>query len=148
MGMDLHGKHGDEFFNIDDWPVCLQIARRFGWDPEGTTDPLLLEAYDCDPGSVSALLAAWDGNYHYNEGQRVSDRDARALGEALLRAADAITGNEVWLDDIEFQSSKVMKRFCELTASVVWPPRPTLKDLVATLRRLADYAIIGGFRIL
>jgi hypothetical protein len=143
MGMDLHGKHGDEFFNIDDWPVCLQIARRFGWNPEGTTDPLLLEAHECYPGSVSA----WDGNYHYNEGQRVSDRDARALGEALLRAADAITGNEVWLDDIEFQS-EVMKRFCELTASVVSPPRPTLNDLVATLRRLADYAIIGGFRIL
>ena len=46
---------------------------------------------------------AWDGNYHCNEGQRVSDRDARALGEALLRAADAITGNEVWLDNVEFR---------------------------------------------
>jgi hypothetical protein len=131
--MDLHGKHGDEWFSVILWCVCLQCACKFGWRPEGTTDPL----YYPD--------AEWDGDYSANECQLVSDSDARALGEALLRAVDALqAGDAGWLDDIGFESP-TMTALTKL--GVVVPPKPTIKDLANGLGRLANYAIIGGFRI-
>jgi hypothetical protein len=75
----------------------------------------------------------------------VSDSDARALGEALLRAVDALqAGDAGWLDDIGFESP-TMTALTKL--GVVVPPKPTIKDLANGLGRLANYAIIGGFRI-
>jgi hypothetical protein len=134
MGMDLHGTHGDEWFSVDLWHVCLQCARKFGWRPEGTTDPLT------DPD------AEWGGIYFSNDGQQVSDRDARALGEALLRAVDALqAGDAGWLGDIGCESP-AMTALVTMFGDVA-PPKPTIKDLANGLGRLADYAILGGFRI-
>ena len=103
MGMDLHGKHGDEWFSMWTSGMCVCNAPA---SSAGVLRELLIRCFlsPFDPGSVSDS-AEWDGIYHCNDGQQVSDRDARALGEALLRAVDALqAGDAGWLDDIGFES--------------------------------------------
>jgi hypothetical protein len=77
MGMDLLGEHGDERFNAFGWRECLERAVEFGWTPDGTVAPIDF------PGE-------WKGGYCSNDYQMVTGRDARALGEALLRAVAAL----------------------------------------------------------
>ncbi len=59
--------------SFSEWDECLKRAIEFGWTPEGTVDNW------SDYGE-------WDGSYYGNEMQIVTDRDARALGEARFFA--------------------------------------------------------------
>lgn len=78
MGMDLVSDHGEQRFTAMGWYMCLKYAIEFGWIPEGTAAPIDF------PGQ-------WQGDYCSNDFQRVTDSDARKLGEALLRAVAALS---------------------------------------------------------
>ena len=147
MGMDLLGTNGDERFSLSGWRMCLERAVEFGWNPEGTVAP-------------KELVCEWNGGYHTNDFQLVTDRDARALGEALLRAIAALSAR-----------AKVEKRRAQIrivsTAQLTDPvgieradrarsaqadvdlfaPENPLDAELGCLRRLADCALKGGFVI-
>jgi hypothetical protein len=124
MGIDLLGDHGDERFNAFGWRECMERAIEFGWIPEGSVAPM-------------NFIGEWKGGYFTNDYQMVTNRDARALGEALLRAVAALSARE----QDEVQTCK---------------ERPDEEDEFAAehftaelccLRRLANYALKGGFVI-
>lgn len=147
MGMDLLSDHGDERFSAAAWYDCLERAIEFGWNPEGTLAPIVPMTPSGD-----RWVGEWNGGYHTNDYQQVTDRDARALGRALLRAADALSAQ-----------AKLRKRRAQLRlvssvqANVVAIERPPrgkffeeedpLEAEISCLRRLADFALKGGFVI-
>ena len=119
MGMDLFGKHGDERFNIHGWRMCLERAIEFGWTPERTV-------------AATDFPGEWQGGYCTNDYQEVTDRDARALGEALLRAVAALSACE---------PDKVQDRR-------EWPEEEDeFAAELRCLRRLANCSLKGGFII-
>jgi hypothetical protein len=124
MGMDLLGNHGQEWFNMSAWGWCLQRALEFGWEPEGTVAPTHWSG-ECD-----------GKDYFCNEWQTVTDRDARALGEALVRAIATLSARV----DVQKTSTE------ELNTSLFVKEEPVDAE-IACLRRLADYALKGGFVI-
>jgi hypothetical protein len=133
MGMDLLSEHGDQH--------CLQRAIEFGWTPEGTVAP-------------KDFHGEWNADYFTNDYQTVTNRDALALGEALLRAIGAFSKyeqNEVqdlkkWTDEDE--RTYQLQGHYNLLHFVLkreWPNEEG-EDL-NSLRRLANYALKGGFLI-
>lgn len=62
------------------WKQALELARTHGWRPAGTLAP---------PVRWHGPGTAWQGGYDPPAGQEVSRTDARALAEALDRAAAA-----------------------------------------------------------
>jgi hypothetical protein len=76
MGVDLIGHEGKSL-GAATWDGLLELAVAFGWEPAGTTAPDYYEG-------------PWRGTYCSNDGQRVSDKDARAISEALYRALTAL----------------------------------------------------------
>ena len=119
MGYDLHGRGG--YFGVDilDWRPCVETAQTWGWKPSGTLLPYGPPEAQGDPGSDWT----WDGNYFSNDFQEVTDRDARALGEALLRG----------VTPLEAREREMPSR---------WPD-----DWLHSVRRFADRALKGGFHI-
>jgi hypothetical protein len=89
MGMDLIGRGGSMSLNWDDWRSLLELAEQYGWQPEGTTGPLD-QGRLSQEGKDQASGHSWSGTYFSNDHQLVADSDARALGQALLRAADDV----------------------------------------------------------
>ena len=84
MGVDLSGGPS---LNWAGWRFCLDVALRNGWQPEGTRAPDLV-FYGPD-GSVREERVPddeWNGGYCSNDGQWVTDSDARNLAAALDRA--------------------------------------------------------------
>ena len=75
MGIDLIG-HGSASFNWRAWRHLLDVAREFGWRPEGTEPP-------------SYYTGQWNGSYFTNDYQEVTISDAAAMGAALFRASAA-----------------------------------------------------------
>ena len=126
MGMDLVGKHGGKSFQIHGWRMCLDRAIEFGWTPEGTVAPTDF------PGE-------WQGGYYSNDFQAVTDSDARALGEALLRAVVALSAPGP--DKVQ-----VRKDWPEEEDEFIDELR-RLSDELRGLRSLANYALKGGFII-
>ena len=116
MGMHLLSEHGDWSFNNSGWRYCLETAIEFGWSPEGTVAPIDFQG-------------DWNGVYFTNDYQTVTDRDACALGEALLRAVAALYAREP--DKIHMDEFAAVEFDGELSC----------------LRRLANYALKGGFVI-
>ena len=107
-----------------------------GWEPTGTEPPNLewLGPFDDDwlEERTARPLRSWDGNYFTNDFQRVTDADARALGEALLRAVAAMEAQEresptKWPGD--------------------WRPTEWPNDWVGLVRRFAHSALKEGFAI-
>ena len=79
MGVDLVG-HGGESLNWRAWRSCLELARSFGWNPEGTKAP------DRHEGECP-------GYYCSNDYQLVTKTDARAIANALQRAVEVASSN-------------------------------------------------------
>jgi hypothetical protein len=121
MGMDLIG-HGGAGFSWHIWRGCLGVAFAFGWEPAGTRAP---DPQEWENGPV-ASVENWDGTYFSNAYQEVTDDDARALGLALHRALAALAAGQTLTDE---QAGAL---------------RPITSN---ELRRLADYALVGGFAI-
>lgn len=77
MTVRLKSNRGKTFETSDEhWSVFLNVAQRFGWQPAGTLPPLAWPQGD-----------VWPGQYATQDGQRVSDDDARALAAVLYEAA-------------------------------------------------------------
>ena len=77
MGYDLVGMKSDFRFNIWEWPVCLKIAKAFGWRAMGTIDPW------------DRAILPWSGDYMFNEHQLVTKEDALRMASALRLAIKA-----------------------------------------------------------
>jgi hypothetical protein len=122
MGMDLLGNHGDERFSASAWDNCLERAIEFGWEPEGTVAP-------------TDWSGEWDGGYCSNDWQAVTDRDARALGEALVRAIATLSARA----NIRKPSTRELDD--------LFVEEDPLDAEIACLRSLSDYALKGGFVI-
>lgn len=118
--MDLLGNHGDERFSASAWRQCLKRAIQFGWEAEGTAAP-------------TNWSGEWNGGYIGNEWQALTDRDARALGEALVRA----------IATLSTRSNVGKPGTQELNALFEEEDEAE----IGCLRRLADYALKGGFVI-
>jgi hypothetical protein len=81
MGYDLVSDHGEVGFNNTGWSTVLSHAIEYGWKPEPDLD-----------------------YYFGNDYQKVTDHDARNLGEALLRGVAVLEARECanptkWPDD-------------------------------------------------
>ncbi len=151
MGMDLISEHGNESFNNSAWRYCLETAERFGWKLEGTIS---------GPHSHTTPRE-WGGHYFSNDYQVVTDRDARALGEALLRAIAALTPkdrahkqarerarariDQQWPELLKLAPSDQQSRRDKLLVDLLQGDEDD--SALDLLRRLADYALKGGFEI-
>jgi hypothetical protein len=77
MGVDLIGRGGSWSCNWGAWYHLMEVAHKFGWNPQGTIAP-------------DYWQGEWDKvDYFSNSFQTVTDSDARAIGMALLRAVSA-----------------------------------------------------------
>jgi len=84
MGYDLKGDGGRFRWNVTSWPLLLELAQQYGWEPQGTT------LHD-DEGVIED---EWAGGYCSNDGQQVSAADAAALADALERALPDIPNHD------------------------------------------------------
>ncbi len=80
-------------FSHREWAYLLMLAHHGGWRPAGT------EAPPWEGGGPSAYdperHGPWCGSYTSNEGQVVTDEDARALADGLERA---LAEGDPWLE--------------------------------------------------
>lgn len=121
MGVDFMG-HGGASLNWSAWRACFILARAFGWKPAGTLAPTFYAG--CD---VTQDYRDCKGGYFSNDGQQVTDEDAKALGLALQRGISADRmGEELTNEQTE-----------------------ALRDVhgVALISQVADFAARGGFSI-
>ena len=143
MGMDLISKSGSTHdLSSDWWCFYLILAEKCGWIPKGTGKPDHLGEMD-----------EWHGSYEWNDGQIVSEEDAKALAQALERAlADPAAGLiiermlDAWWEDMlhaEAELSRVSEKQKKLLRSVMARPK---FDIEFT-RKLIDLCNHGEFRI-
>lgn len=72
MTYDFYNRAGETFgFSQFFWPVLVELAKRYGWKPQGTAPP-----EDEEPST-------WRGSYTGNCGQIVTATDANALADAI-----------------------------------------------------------------
>ena len=69
-------------YGIARWPKILQLARAYGWKPEGTT---------VDEESGIILPTKWNAGYKSMDGQLVSAEDASSFADALEKSAIAFS---------------------------------------------------------
>jgi hypothetical protein len=77
MGVDLVGSGNAASFNWHGWRRLLDVAKEFGWQPEGTQPP------------SDHVDGSWEGTYFSNDYQEITTSDAGAMGAALFRASAA-----------------------------------------------------------
>ena len=110
MGVDLYSEHGYQALNWYGWGRCFDIAIEHGWHPAGTEPP-------------DDHVGAWGGGYFSNDYQHITDGDARAFGEALLRG-------------IPIEEAR------ERDSPTRWPDNSFHR-----FREFAGFALKGGFKI-
>ena len=89
MGYDLQSRTGNCFeWQISDYPNALKLAEAYGWQPQGTTNSLIVVDGLGVVGGTSP--EDWDGRYTSNDYQIVSEVDAANMAEALERALEDI----------------------------------------------------------
>lgn len=106
MGFDLKNRRGmDLRFSVWEWRAVLELARDFGWNPEGTLPPVDYDPTLCGASNVTDVVTGqridfdvadapsgeWSGTYTTNDAQIVSDSDSAAMADALESALAAIT---------------------------------------------------------
>ncbi|MBZ0287190.1 MAG: hypothetical protein K8I30_06215, partial [Anaerolineae bacterium] len=82
-------REGDSLFQFHYfgiWQKVLDLARLYGWEPEGTSEP--------PNWYTSESQEIWKGQYDLYLGERVSDPDAAAIAAALKAALDDLPDNE------------------------------------------------------
>ena len=76
------------------WCDLQRLALEYGWEPEGTTEPI--RGHGCY--DLNLVPDGWDddwcGSYTLSEWQLVSATDAQALGNALQAALDDAVDHE------------------------------------------------------
>ncbi len=89
MGYDLRNRRGDYFaWRMSDYPRVLDLAEAYGWQPQGTTNSLIVVDGLGVVGGASP--EDWDGRYTSNDYQIVSETDAANMARALEQALDDI----------------------------------------------------------
>lgn len=161
MGVDL--LRGDERFslNVKLWNACLELARTFGWKPEGTLYPTAeVDAFGIE-ADRDALAVQWNGSYSCTERQRVSDSDAEEMGSSLLRAAAALragtstteeqAGALRQVEEIRVSRAENLRNILDLSDQTVadklkahFGDEPTTTGF---FEELAMFLIDGGFEI-
>ena len=77
-------------FSRQTWAKALELARLYGWRPQGTFPPSIYDFYK--------LGADWNGTYLTNDGQIVKAEDALSLAAALESSLDDIPDTNVKID--------------------------------------------------
>jgi hypothetical protein len=120
------------------WEAALELASLYGWEPEGTESARARA--QGQPGGPEA--PSWNRlDYFSRESQRVGTRDARALGESVLRALARIPDRGASEENPSPSRRSVL------------PSRLSAKAEGITafqrrrLQQLAKFADCGGFRI-
>jgi hypothetical protein len=75
-------------FSVTSWDKVLELARMYGWTPQGTAAPTVY----IDGQELEEL---WAGGYFTNEYQTVTTPDARAIADALTAALDDVPDQQV-----------------------------------------------------
>jgi hypothetical protein len=161
MAVDLRGCGGELRVGWPAWGYCFEVAKAFGWKPEGTAPPYPYtdEALKDEEASVAVNpdgnLAQWGGGYFTNDFQRLTGTDAKALAAALDRAAVAVeTGlplsvqqRRAFIEERDPFPAAVAALAKAFDGAVeVHAQRPRAFD-TEVLRLLADYARQGEFII-
>ena len=130
MGFDLTNDTGSRIrFSPSGWTLALTLAEHYGWKPAGTT----------------LARSNWSGEYATNEGQRVSESDARGLAQACERA----------LSDPDYLSriSEIKSQIDAAVAELVSDCAPRIVDAKEMtlfrdrLKDLVEFTQGGGFVI-
>lgn len=95
------------------WKRALQRAAAHGWRPAGTLPP---------PIRWDGTEPPWHGQYEPAAGQEVSRADARALGEALGRAAAEDESGALFLE---------LEQFCREGGFLLCPAPEAADSLIA-----------------
>jgi hypothetical protein len=115
--------------------MVLELARQYGWQPQGTEPPEGVESPD-----------EWEGEYGSSDGQRVTAADAAALADALTAAvADPNLHVRVIQMDSEQRSEVRRQVGPELAASFVGVR--DFEEYRACLREFIEFCRNGAFRI-
>lgn len=162
MSVDLLRGRDRFSLSVALWDASLEIARAFGWKPEGTLYPTAeLDAFDIK-ADRDALAAEWNGSYSCTEWQRVSDSDAEAMGSSLLRAAAALRAGSITtkeqagalrqVEEIRVSRSENLRKILDrLDRTEADKLRAYFGDVEPTaagfLEELAMFLIDGGFEI-
>jgi hypothetical protein len=136
MGVDLCSESGEDTgFGYVGWSMVLELARRYGWKPQGTEPP---EGMD-DPST-------WEGEYESSDGQRVTAADAEALADALTLAVNGPKLHETVLRMDERDREQVRKQLGpELAASYVGVK--DFQEYRESLREFVEFCRKGAFCI-
>jgi hypothetical protein len=137
MGVDLvSSESGEETgFGYGGWAYVLEIAEKYGWQPQGTERPPDLDASE-----------PWEGEYGSSDGQRVTAEDARALADALDAAvADPQLHVTVLKMDAKDRRRIRKQMGPELAASYVGVK--DFEEYRECLREFSAFCRKGAFRI-
>lgn len=135
MGYDLENGVGRTWgTNSPGWRLALHLAKQFGWRPAGTEPPA-----ERDPGRP------WDGRYFGNEGQRVSEIDARNLRAALLATLDSPEFHQLVVD-FQAQYREYLEAGSTATVKLTLAPG-SAEEIRAMVAELADFCSGGAFEI-
>jgi hypothetical protein len=142
MGMDLQGRQGYFRFSMDGWHSVLNVAKKYGWEPQGTDAPTT---------DVEAEHE-WDGNYSSNSNQAVTSSDAEQISVALSRALaanDLEPTDEAWpLSDEITQTRRLFLAICEdMGGKPLNMPGDGRKLEYDKVKDFAEYTSLGGFTI-
>jgi hypothetical protein len=90
MGVDLINRN-DDSLSLDHllWARAREMAEQYGWKPAGTIVTYDVSSLDCGG------RRPWNGNYTTNDYQKVTAKDADALGNALEKALDDIPDHKI-----------------------------------------------------
>ncbi len=136
MGVDLISESGNVAgFGYGGWSMLLEIARRYGWEPQGTTAPAGLDAAD------------WDSaQYESSDGQMVTCADAKLIAGALEKAVtDPELRVTVMRMDAESRQAVLERVGPELAASYVGVR--SFDEYRDCLREFAAFCRQGAFRV-
>lgn len=106
MGMDLLGKNADVSCRMAAWDECQVIAGWFGWIPKGTEPPDDFNGTD------------WDGRYHGNDYQYVTDADAKSMSDALYRALESLNYSPLIIKEDAIKTITSVRRTIQLIADL------------------------------
>ena len=141
MRFKLHGRGGQLELPAANWKRALDLARAYGWKPEGT-DPPDIRDQDDDP---ACDWSGWSGTYTECEYQHVRAEDAANLADALELALLDIPQRSVIERDAPGVFSGVRGVSVPREENPIeWFYRPARR---AELVRLMEFCRAGGFEI-
>jgi hypothetical protein len=136
MGVDLYSESGaNTGFGYVGWSFVLELAQRYGWQPQGTEPPDGMENPE-----------EWGGEYGSSDGQRVTAADAKAIADALDAAvADSKLHATVMQLDANRRKRVLARVGPELAASFVGVR--DFEEYRDCLRKFGAFCRQGSFRI-